>query len=682
MEETFTYCRNLVNAPEIPFNVNIMSSTFQNCTNLTGDILIYSENITDATNCFYNTTLNKNVYILFHNNGINTSTYNAFINAGYSSSERINGALLMDIYNTYNNYDDWFYSDITKDIQAYLGTNTNLIIPTEINNTTVKTLSANFADSNIQTMDMSNIPLKNNDFSNVFSNCYNLTNVTNVNENVTKMDYTFKNCYNLTDFTLLPNNVNSLRGVFQNCYNLVNGPTEIPSSASQIPYAFYGCSNLVNVPAIPNSVINMYQTFYNCQKITETPVLPNYIANLCTTFAYCSNLTEAPVIPNSVNNIDYAFMGCTNLVNAPVISDNYYLTSLDGTFSGCSSIFDAPIIPNRITSLVSTFRYCTNMVNFPVIPYNVTNMRDTFHGCYKLIDMMEIPPYVTDMGETFRYCSNLTNASDIPNSVTNMYGTFQGCVNLSGDINIYSKDVADATDCFADTVLTKNVYIPYYYENGQVSMTYNAFTGAGYSATERVNGVQLLSLYGEEIPESGDDDFDGEVKSFVWDTDLSISETQSTNLTTVSTNGYDLSNVSEKIPSTYLDRNTLEHIYAGGIDYNLYVGFNFDVYGGKYKPQTLSFNISKNGTDKGSVAVGIILDGVETIIGDYPTIQRNNADPSYSNISININNLGLGYCTTSCIVRFYLYNQAANKTFSLWNVSVTGLLETAENNNA
>ena len=59
-------------------------------------IIIHSENITDASVVFYNTPLNKDVYIPFtYENGEYTYTFTQY----YSTDEtnRINGVLLKDI---------------------------------------------------------------------------------------------------------------------------------------------------------------------------------------------------------------------------------------------------------------------------------------------------------------------------------------------------------------------------------------------------------------------------------------------------------------------------------------------------------------------------------------------------------------------------------------------------------
>ena len=74
-----------------------MRWTFLSCLNLTGNIYIHSENITNAYRCFYATSKVKNVYIPFNNAGVNTKTYNAFISAGYKTDGTVNGVYLKDL---------------------------------------------------------------------------------------------------------------------------------------------------------------------------------------------------------------------------------------------------------------------------------------------------------------------------------------------------------------------------------------------------------------------------------------------------------------------------------------------------------------------------------------------------------------------------------------------------------
>ena len=98
MENSFNGCTSLTSITNINGDVVNMSGTFDGCTSLTGTLIIHSTEITNAYNCFDNTTSDKNIYIVFeYENGESTETYSAFRNAGYSSETRVNGVLLKDI---------------------------------------------------------------------------------------------------------------------------------------------------------------------------------------------------------------------------------------------------------------------------------------------------------------------------------------------------------------------------------------------------------------------------------------------------------------------------------------------------------------------------------------------------------------------------------------------------------
>ena len=102
MAYTFMYCNRLTQAPNIPNSVTSMAYTFRNCTNLIGNIIIKSENISNFRYCFYYTNASKvkNVYIPYkYANGVNTKTYNAAFNGSYGISKK-NGVTVYDI-NTY-----------------------------------------------------------------------------------------------------------------------------------------------------------------------------------------------------------------------------------------------------------------------------------------------------------------------------------------------------------------------------------------------------------------------------------------------------------------------------------------------------------------------------------------------------------------------------------------------------
>jgi len=171
-------------------------------------------------------------------------------------------------------------------------------------------------------------------------------------------------------------------------------------------------------------------------------------------------------------------MRCSNLVKVPRISNNSI--SMEETFGECHNLVNAPAISNKVENMVYTFLYCYNIVNAPDMS-NAIN--------------------VTNMYETFIDCRNLVNFPILNNSlkIDNMYKTFSGCNNLTGDLYIHAENITNATNCFYGTSLNKDVYIPFTYQNGVNTATYNSFINAGYSTTDRVHGALLIDINDEGI---------------------------------------------------------------------------------------------------------------------------------------------------------------------------------------
>lgn len=98
MEEAFSGCASLISISNINEDVNNVAMAFYECPSLTGDIVFKNTEITDATNCFWATRLDKNVYIPFtYEDGTHTTTYNSFIAAKYTTDGSYEGVYLKDL---------------------------------------------------------------------------------------------------------------------------------------------------------------------------------------------------------------------------------------------------------------------------------------------------------------------------------------------------------------------------------------------------------------------------------------------------------------------------------------------------------------------------------------------------------------------------------------------------------
>ena len=204
-------------------------------------------------------------------------------------------------------------------------------------------------------VDLQNVPFVNNNMSNAFYNCQNLTSVVGINQNVTNMFYTFYNCYNLNQNIQIPNNVTNMAYTFWNCTNF-NQNIQIPSGVTNMAYTFWNCSNLNQNIQIPNSITNMYQTFSFCYSLNQNIQIPNSVTDMPRTFSDCYNLNQNIQIPNSVTDMPHTFYSCTNL------NQNIQ-------------------IPNSVTVMSHTFYNCTNLQGTLTIQSaNITNTNYCFYG--------------------------------------------------------------------------------------------------------------------------------------------------------------------------------------------------------------------------------------------------------------------------------------------------------------
>ena len=92
----FDNCYSLQQVPTGFSNIRCtnLAGAFSYCSNLSGNIYIGSDSVSNATGCFNGTSLPKNVYIPFtYANGVNTQTYNTF-NAIYGTGA--NGVTLLN----------------------------------------------------------------------------------------------------------------------------------------------------------------------------------------------------------------------------------------------------------------------------------------------------------------------------------------------------------------------------------------------------------------------------------------------------------------------------------------------------------------------------------------------------------------------------------------------------------
>ena len=335
-------------------------------------------------------------------------------------------------------------------------------------------------------------------------------------------------------------NINSVyltNNVFSNNKNITSVDLKnVEWKNGSMAYSFYNCINLLSISNVNENIINMYNAYGLCLKLDNAPNIPNNLIDMGYTFFGCHNLTTSPVIPNSVVN-------------------------MYGTFFSCYNLTTPPVIPNSVVNMRSTFSHCSNLTTPPIIPNNVI-----------------------DMGQTFSECSNLTTAPIIPNQVSGIIYAFEGCSNLFGNIYIYSQNIISADKCFRDTLLTKNVYIPFKYDNGVNTATYNAFINAGYNENGTSCGVYLKDINADVSIIPASISMDKTTKSFYLVNNITYNE---------ATNVYDIS-YNEIVSSTNVGRDCP----------NIPINYNFQI----GKEYCIAFPYTGGRLEAGSTHVNWYLD--------------------------------------------------------------------------
>ena len=161
------------------------------------------------------------------------------------------GALESSAVSSGDSFGDYQYTvleDGTVEITDFNGSDTELVIPSEIEGMAVTSIGYE-----------------------AFSNCTSLTSITIPNSVKSIGESAFKGCTGLTSVTI-GNSVTSIGyRVFYNCTGLTS--VTIGNSVTSIDYeAFYGCTGLTSI-TIPDSVTSIGDyAFYNCTGLTSITI--------------------------------------------------------------------------------------------------------------------------------------------------------------------------------------------------------------------------------------------------------------------------------------------------------------------------------------------------------------------------------------------------------------------------
>ncbi len=405
----------------------------------------------------------------------------------------------------------------TITIIKYTGSESNVIIPAEIDGYKVITLQNNYGDS-------------------IITNTENLNKII-VSEGIKNIGLSaFEACTKLESIKLPDSLLCIGNRSFYSCKELES--ISLPSSITKIgEYAFSECTSLDNIQ-IPDSVINIGEgAFSFCKSLTNI-TLPKHIKVLqYQLFTGCDKLTSLD-IPDEVTTIEEYALPCFSIINLP---DS--ITSIVGSDFGASVFICSDKIKAYLESTgLEKYIYVGsgNAGDNITYSFNVDNRVLTYTGTgdfyymefcadyfVKKIDLSEcvitdLPTFVTNSDNyvnleaiilpdslmqidnyAFSWLSNLSEIS-IPDNVYSIgYNTFSNCTNLTNISlpkqlgELYGKNFQNCTNL-------KNVFIPLKtesignktFENCTSLTSVTILGNTTYIADDAFDGCENLTIYG------------------------------------------------------------------------------------------------------------------------------------------------------------------------------------------
>jgi len=271
-----------------------------------------------------------------------------------TETEKLGRAMLFD-----GDYGYQLLDDGTAELTSYLGSDTNVVIPSEVEGAKVTSIHSNlFYDYDV--LESVEIPdTVTNIGYQAFRGCYKLTSIELPESVETIGEHAFRECKGLKH-VVLPKKLTTVSGwLFFDCDNLES--VEIPSGVAKIGQAaFWKCKNLKEI-TIPSGVTSIGKyAFYECRSL-KSVVVPSGVKKILEgTFSGCIRMTSV-VLPSGVVLIDdNAFFDCSGLKSIKM-PDKLKEVG-DSAFSGCVKL-------KRI-----------------VLPKTVKKIReDAFYRCNKLV---------------------------------------------------------------------------------------------------------------------------------------------------------------------------------------------------------------------------------------------------------------------------------------------------------
>ena len=253
-----------------------------------------------------------------------------------------------------------------------------------------------------------------------------LTNVLNINKNMTNMSYMFYNCKALTTLDLSnfdTSNVTNMSYMFNSCsgLTLLNLSNLDTSNVTTMTYMFYNCNGLTTLDVSnldTSKVTNMQRMFYGCSGLTELDL---------------SNFDTS-----NVNDMSYMFYNCKALTSLDLSNfDTSNVTNMTYMFCTCSSLTELDVSnfdTSKVTSMYDTFGYCSALTSLDLSTWNVSNVTrmDYMFEEDKSLTSLNLSNWQMQSGCSYskwlNNCSKLKKANVI---TTNTNSTLQKAVSSS-----------------------------------------------------------------------------------------------------------------------------------------------------------------------------------------------------------------------------------------------------------
>ena len=387
----------------------------------------------------------------------------------------------------YRNYDD----SIT--VFGYTGTDTNVVIPAEIDGKPVIQIDGPYEYRDLQ-------------FSDAFLDyqlyTFNRSDLVSISipATVTRIgrDAFVNRDSALREIIVDENNpaYTSVDGVLfdKTVQTLIHYPASRPDEEYMVPqgvqqiemFAFEGCRNLKKVD-IPTSMTRIsHYAFYGCGSLRQAHI-PSSVTQIENSAFSHSGLTDIE-IPDSVTAIGYdAFSGCPNLTRITMADS---VTRLNhSAFRSCPALTDVRLSAG-LTELGPVFVGCSSLTQI-VIPENIKTVSGSFWNCSALSDVT-LPDGLLEIGESaFKGCTSL-EAIQLPVSLRYIgSGAFAGCTALKQmDFSSSPALLSIDREAFSACTSLREITLP----DGMPSL--------GNLAFERCESLETVNWIHVPVPES------------------------------------------------------------------------------------------------------------------------------------------------------------------------------------